>query len=321
MPFSFLFLSSLFFLSTCFRRMAAYYAVKSANDRKAKKAAFDKIFARFDHNHNGERDISSAFLQLPPFRKGFCERLLWGAAPGRPWSRRGGSSEVDSFRRRRRSSHKGWIQNLLQTFRALSKLGQVSHKSFYRKYFLTQESRWSGVGFGDDQQDPVGVQGPWQEQRWLHFQERVQWDLKVSHQGAGHSWKHKIKASKSSFSKTLYVDQLIWNQYIFRLLQFWQGSIKTEMGSCHMQSSRNCSRSETILEKKFWPIFSFFIFYWYGMLINIFNDKYPITRVCIYWIIQHIGICNWWPHYCKSVTPWHEKNKRKIYDRRYIYKG
>ena len=92
------------------------------------------------------------------------------------------------------------------------------------------------------------------------------------------------------------------------------------MGSCHMQSSRNCSRSETILEKKFWPIFSFFIFYWYGMLINIFNDKYPITRVCIYWIIQHIGICNWWPHYCKSVTPWHEKNKRKIYDRRYIYK-
>ena len=92
------------------------------------------------------------------------------------------------------------------------------------------------------------------------------------------------------------------------------------MGSCHTQSSRNCSRSETSSEKKFWPIFSIFIFYWYGMLINIFNDKYPITRVCIYWIIQHIGICNWWPHYCKSVTPWHEKNKRKIYDRRYIYK-
>ena len=104
------------------------------------------------------------------------------------------------------------------------------------------------------------------------------------------------------------------------MLQFWQGSIKMEMGSCHMQSSRNCSRSETILEKKFWPIFSFFIFYWYGMLINIFNDKYPITRVCIYWIIQHIGICNWWPHYCKSVTPWHEKNKRKIYDKKYNYK-
>ena len=202
MPFSFLFLSSLFFLSTCFRRMAAYYAVKSANDRKAKKAAFDKIFARFDHNHNGEKDISSTFLQLSPFRKGFCERLLWGAAPGRPWSRRGGSSEVDSFCRRRRSSHKGWIQNLLQTFRALSKLGQVSHKSFYRKYFLTQESRWSGVGFGDDQQDPVGVQGPWQEQRWLHLQERVQWDLKVSHQGAGHSWKHtKLKQLKAHFPR------------------------------------------------------------------------------------------------------------------------
>ena len=35
------------------RRMAAYYAVKSSNDRRAKKEAFDKIFARFDHNHNG----------------------------------------------------------------------------------------------------------------------------------------------------------------------------------------------------------------------------------------------------------------------------
>ena len=33
--------------------MAAYYAVKSSNDRRAKKEAFDKIFARFDHNHNG----------------------------------------------------------------------------------------------------------------------------------------------------------------------------------------------------------------------------------------------------------------------------
>ena len=36
-----------------YRRMAAYYAVKSSNDRRAKKEAFDKIFARFDHNHNG----------------------------------------------------------------------------------------------------------------------------------------------------------------------------------------------------------------------------------------------------------------------------
>ena len=35
------------------RKMAAYYAVKSSNDRRAKKEAFDKIFARFDHNHNG----------------------------------------------------------------------------------------------------------------------------------------------------------------------------------------------------------------------------------------------------------------------------
>ena len=36
------------------RRMAAYFAVKSGNDRRAKREAFDKVFARFDHNHNGE---------------------------------------------------------------------------------------------------------------------------------------------------------------------------------------------------------------------------------------------------------------------------
>ena len=46
--------------------------------------------------------------------------------------------------------------------------------------------------------------------------------------------------------------------FSFREMQetpFWiiysEYSIKMEMGSCHMQSSRNCSRSETILEKKF----------------------------------------------------------------------
>ena len=42
--------------------MAAYYAVKSSNDRRAKKEAFDKIFARFDHNHNG--GISGLWLSL-----------------------------------------------------------------------------------------------------------------------------------------------------------------------------------------------------------------------------------------------------------------
>ena len=44
------------------REMAAYYAVKSSNDRRAKKEAFDKIFARFDHNHNG--GISGLWLSL-----------------------------------------------------------------------------------------------------------------------------------------------------------------------------------------------------------------------------------------------------------------
>ena len=62
--------------------MAAYYAVKSANDRKAKKAAFDKIFARFDHNHNGERDIFQHFfschLSGKVFVKDFFEELRQG---------------------------------------------------------------------------------------------------------------------------------------------------------------------------------------------------------------------------------------------------
>ena len=54
--------SMLFSIAKIFlcRRMAAYYAVKSSNDRRAKKEAFDKIFARFDHNHNGE--ISGLWL-------------------------------------------------------------------------------------------------------------------------------------------------------------------------------------------------------------------------------------------------------------------
>jgi len=46
------------------RRMAAYYAVKSSNDRRAKKEAFDKIFARFDHNHNGKVFVKDFFEEL-----------------------------------------------------------------------------------------------------------------------------------------------------------------------------------------------------------------------------------------------------------------
>ena len=54
-PIPWILFSMLFSIARIFlcRRMAAYYAVKSSNDRRAKKEAFDKIFARFDHNHNG----------------------------------------------------------------------------------------------------------------------------------------------------------------------------------------------------------------------------------------------------------------------------
>ena len=208
--------------------MAAYYAVKSANDRKAKKAAFDKIFARFDHNHNGERDISSAFLQLPPFRKGFCERLLWGAAPGRPRSRRGGSSEVDSFRRRRRSSHKGWIQNLLQKFRALSKPGQVSHKSCKCKGEICFNSGitmewcriWRWPARPSWRSRPLTRTAMASSPRESSMRSQS-----LSPRSRSFLKTHKIKAIKSSFSKTLYVDQhleLIYFQIATVLARFDQ---------------------------------------------------------------------------------------------------
>ena len=59
--------------------MAAYFAVKSGNDRRAKREAFDKVFARFDHNHNGEKDrfkvFFSAQLSGRVFVKEFFDEL------------------------------------------------------------------------------------------------------------------------------------------------------------------------------------------------------------------------------------------------------
>ena len=67
------------------RKMAAYYAVKSSNDRRAKKEAFDKIFARFDHNHNGGVSGSLVVTVLTfnisgkVFVKDFFEELRQGS--------------------------------------------------------------------------------------------------------------------------------------------------------------------------------------------------------------------------------------------------
>ena len=57
------------------RRMAAYFAVKSGMDRKAKREAFDKVFARFDHNHNGEETFQEILGFFSMFN--FQERCSW----------------------------------------------------------------------------------------------------------------------------------------------------------------------------------------------------------------------------------------------------
>ena len=57
----------------------AFFALKDGMEKKARKQAFDKMFARFDHNHNGEnlnsKNISDIEFLGKVFVKDFFEEM------------------------------------------------------------------------------------------------------------------------------------------------------------------------------------------------------------------------------------------------------
>ena len=64
---------------TAFSSRMAFFALKDGMEKKARKQAFDKMFARFDHNHNGEnwnsKNNNNVELAGKVFVKDFFEEM------------------------------------------------------------------------------------------------------------------------------------------------------------------------------------------------------------------------------------------------------